>query len=131
MDAIIQYFQTLEQHPLQRLIILVAGLLFFWIIEGQIPFIKLQYKKNKVKDPINISTQDVLEDQDVKFLDKIWEIYGEKDGIYLSAITHTPETPWRYSPRRSGATRSFPRKFATLRPCAVEKVALPLPPCQN
>ena len=49
MDAIIQYFQTLEQHPLQRLIILVAGLLFFWIIEGQIPFIKLQYKKNKVK----------------------------------------------------------------------------------
>ncbi len=49
MEAIIQYFQTLEQHPVQRLVILVAGLLFFWIIEGQIPFINLNYKKNKVK----------------------------------------------------------------------------------
>jgi uncharacterized phage-associated protein len=53
-----------------------------------------KYKKNSVKDPINVSTEDVLSDEDVKFLDKIWNIYGNKDGIYLSAITHTPDTPW-------------------------------------
>ena len=45
----IQYFQTLDQHPVQRLAILVAGLLFFWVIEGHIPFIFLRYKKNKLK----------------------------------------------------------------------------------
>lgn len=48
INELIQYFETLDQHPVQRMIFLVGGLLFFWIIEGQIPFIKLQYKKNKV-----------------------------------------------------------------------------------
>lgn len=48
-NNIIQYFQNLEEHPLQRMAILVGGLLFFWIIEGSIPLIKLQYKKNKLR----------------------------------------------------------------------------------
>lgn len=46
-DAIIQYFSNLEQRPLERLAILVGGLLFFWIIEGSIPLLPLHYKKNK------------------------------------------------------------------------------------
>ena len=46
---LIQYFETLEQHPLQRMAILVSGLLFFWIIEGSIPLLQLQYKKSKIK----------------------------------------------------------------------------------
>ena len=46
---LIQYFQTLEQHPLQRMAILVSGLLFFWIIEGSIPLLQLQYKISKIK----------------------------------------------------------------------------------
>ena len=46
---LIQYFETLEQHPLQRMAILVSGLLFFWIIEGSIPLLQLQYKKSKLK----------------------------------------------------------------------------------
>ncbi len=45
---IINYFDSLEQHPVQRLAILVSGLLFFWIVEGAIPLYKLNYKKNKL-----------------------------------------------------------------------------------
>lgn len=43
------YFETLESHPIQRTIFLVAGLLFFWILEGAIPLLSLNYKKNKLR----------------------------------------------------------------------------------
>ncbi len=46
-DTIIDYFSTLEQRPLERMALLVGGLLFFWIIEGAIPLLSLRYKKNK------------------------------------------------------------------------------------
>jgi sterol desaturase/sphingolipid hydroxylase (fatty acid hydroxylase superfamily) len=48
-DAIIDYFSTLEQRPLERMAILVAGLLIFWIIEGAIPLLPMRYKKTKLK----------------------------------------------------------------------------------
>jgi sterol desaturase/sphingolipid hydroxylase (fatty acid hydroxylase superfamily) len=48
-DKIIDHFSTLEQRPLERMAILVGGLLFFWIIEGAIPFLSLSYKKNKLR----------------------------------------------------------------------------------
>jgi sterol desaturase/sphingolipid hydroxylase (fatty acid hydroxylase superfamily) len=47
-DSIIRYFSTLEQRPLERMAILVGGLLFFWIIEGAIPLLPLRYKKRKL-----------------------------------------------------------------------------------
>ena len=47
--SIVDHFQTLEQRPLERITILVAGLLLFWIIEGAIPLFPLQYKKNKLR----------------------------------------------------------------------------------
>jgi len=43
------YFDTLENHPVQRMIFLVGGLLIFWILEGAIPLLQLQYKKNKYR----------------------------------------------------------------------------------
>lgn len=46
---IIDYFSTLEHRPLERLAFLVGGLLIFWIIEGSIPLIQMQYKKNKFR----------------------------------------------------------------------------------
>ncbi len=49
MDKIIAYFQNLEQRPVERLIILVSGMLIFWIIEGAIPFYKLSFKKTRLK----------------------------------------------------------------------------------
>ena len=48
MNAIITYFQTLEQHPVQRMLILVSGMLLLWIIEGAVPLIAMRYKKNKI-----------------------------------------------------------------------------------
>ena len=55
-----------------------------------------QFGKSNIKEPISsISLDKPISDEDSKFLDRIWEIYGENhNGIYLSAITHTPETPW-------------------------------------
>jgi hypothetical protein len=46
-QSLINYFQTLEQHPVQRMFFLVGGMLLLWIVEGAIPFISLQYKKTK------------------------------------------------------------------------------------
>jgi sterol desaturase/sphingolipid hydroxylase (fatty acid hydroxylase superfamily) len=48
-DSIINYFQNLEERPLERMAILVGGLFFFWIIEGAIPLLSLSYKKNKLR----------------------------------------------------------------------------------
>ncbi|TXH22342.1 MAG: sterol desaturase family protein [Chitinophagaceae bacterium] len=49
MEKMIAYFSTLEQRPIERLALLVSGLLFFWIIEGAIPLIQMKYKKTKLR----------------------------------------------------------------------------------
>jgi sterol desaturase/sphingolipid hydroxylase (fatty acid hydroxylase superfamily) len=46
-QGLLDYFQTLEQRPLERMLFLVGGMMVLWIIEGSIPFISLRYKKNK------------------------------------------------------------------------------------
>lgn len=48
-NQILEHFKTLEQRPLERMAILVGGLLLFWIIEGAIPLFKLNYKKTKLR----------------------------------------------------------------------------------
>lgn len=48
-DNIINWFDTLDKHPVERMAILVGGLLMFWIIEGAIPLLPLSYKKNKLR----------------------------------------------------------------------------------
>lgn len=49
LSKIIQHFSTLEHRPLERMALLVAGLLIFWIVEGSIPLLQLKYKKNKLQ----------------------------------------------------------------------------------
>lgn len=49
LTSLLDYFQSLEQRPLERLSFLVGGLLFFWILEGAIPLATLQYKRNKIR----------------------------------------------------------------------------------
>jgi len=51
-ERVINYFQTLDQHPAQRMAFLVAGLLFFWIIEGSIPLLTMQYKRGKLRHAV-------------------------------------------------------------------------------
>jgi sterol desaturase/sphingolipid hydroxylase (fatty acid hydroxylase superfamily) len=46
---LVTYFQTLEQRPVERMAILVGGLLLFWIIEGAIPLLPMRYKKTKLR----------------------------------------------------------------------------------
>lgn len=48
-DRMLEYFNTLEHRPLERMAFLVGGLLLFWIIEGSIPLLTLSYKKNKLR----------------------------------------------------------------------------------
>jgi uncharacterized phage-associated protein len=54
-----------------------------------------QYKKDIIteKSPNAVKDEKISTD-DEKFLDKIWEVYGRFDGIYLSALTHTEGSPW-------------------------------------
>jgi sterol desaturase/sphingolipid hydroxylase (fatty acid hydroxylase superfamily) len=53
---IINYFQTLEHRPLERLAFLVSGMLLLWLIEGAIPLLSLSYRKNKLKHAtVNLS----------------------------------------------------------------------------
>src|SRR6218665_218632 len=47
LSQVINFFETLEHHPLLRMAILVGGLMLFWILEGAFPLITLHYKKNK------------------------------------------------------------------------------------
>lgn len=44
-----EYFQTLDQRPLERLLLLVSGMLLLWLFEGGIPLLTLRYKKSKLR----------------------------------------------------------------------------------
>lgn len=46
-QSILDYFQELEKHPVQRMVFLVGGMMLLWLLEGAIPFLSLQYKKTK------------------------------------------------------------------------------------
>lgn len=48
-QRIINHFGSLEHRPIERLALLVGGLLVFWIIEGAIPLVQPQYKKTKAR----------------------------------------------------------------------------------
>ncbi len=53
---VINYFQNLEQRPMERLLFLVAGMLLLWLVEGVIPLLALQYRSNKVRHAtVNLS----------------------------------------------------------------------------
>jgi sterol desaturase/sphingolipid hydroxylase (fatty acid hydroxylase superfamily) len=49
MNEIISFFSSLEKQPLLRLSFLIGGMLIFWVIEGAIPFLSMQYKKNRLR----------------------------------------------------------------------------------
>ena len=48
-NNIIQHFESLEHRPMERMLFLVGGLLLFWILEGAIPLVRMQYKSSKWK----------------------------------------------------------------------------------
>lgn len=48
-DSLLDYFNTLEQRPVERLAFIVGSLLILWMIEGAIPLLTLKYKKTKTR----------------------------------------------------------------------------------
>ena len=48
-ENLLQHFQTLEQRPVERMAILVGGLLIFWLLEGAFPLLSPAYKKSKLR----------------------------------------------------------------------------------
>ncbi len=54
------------------------------------------YGGSVIKEKIpNRVDDDTIKPDDKKFLDKMWNLYGRYDGIYLSALTHKKDTPWK------------------------------------
>jgi len=49
---IISFFGDLEKRPIERLAILVGGMIFFWILEGFIPLFPMKYKRGKLKHAV-------------------------------------------------------------------------------
>jgi sterol desaturase/sphingolipid hydroxylase (fatty acid hydroxylase superfamily) len=47
MESLLQYFQELEKHPVQRLLFFVGSLTVLWLIENAIPLVHMRYKKSK------------------------------------------------------------------------------------
>lgn len=54
-----------------------------------------QYGKLTVKKPIPSAVSETISDEDKAFLNKMWDMYGRYDGVYLSALTHKANTPWK------------------------------------
>lgn len=46
---LLEYFNTLEERPVERMAFIVGTLVILWIIEGMIPLLPLRYKKNKFR----------------------------------------------------------------------------------
>ena len=57
-----------------------------------------------ITEPINVSRPSLGQDE-LQIIDEVWRVYGKYSGIYLSALTHAPDTPWtkHWSPGSTNA----------------------------
>ena len=46
-QQVIAYFDNLENRPIERLVMIVGGMLLLWMAQAAIPLLSLQYKRNK------------------------------------------------------------------------------------
>lgn len=53
-----------------------------------------QYGSIEIYSPLPNNTEETITQEDAKFLERIWEIYGKFSGVELSALTHKPDSPW-------------------------------------
>ena len=73
-----------------------------------------RYGKSPIKslsfDPSYGAYPIVKDSQTIKFLDQIWEVYGNMDGLQLSALTHKDGTPWDIVWNKNGGKsfKSYP-----------------------
>ena len=57
-------------------------------------FESLEERMYNGKPDYTIPSIDWNDDEVRQLLEKIWSIYGDKDGYYLTALTHKDATPW-------------------------------------
>lgn len=54
-----------------------------------------KYRSRPIEAELPQLTQgEHIHEDDQRLLDRVWETYGQHDGITLSSITHQPGTPW-------------------------------------
>ncbi|WP_157956696.1 Panacea domain-containing protein [Salinicola halimionae] len=53
-----------------------------------------RYRNHPIDAELPQRTRDVVSPEDQRLLDRIWDTYGQHDGLTLSSITHKPGTPW-------------------------------------
>jgi len=51
--------------------------------------------KIEISDPLPYDREETISKEDAEFLERIWDMYGNYNGIELSAITHANDTPWQ------------------------------------
>lgn len=56
--------------------------------------IKKSYENWNITKKIPTIISENITEEDKSFLNRIWELYGNYDGVYLSALTHEEGTPW-------------------------------------
>ena len=53
-----------------------------------------KYGRTVIDTILPYDTDETISEDDSLFLDKIWKMYGKFDGVKLSAMTHSKDTPW-------------------------------------
>ena len=67
-----------------------------------------------IKEPIDINAaRTTLSDEDQAILDRILEIYEDKDGWDLSILTHEPDSPWTKTVAQFGLYSVIKTSFIT------------------
>ena len=50
-----------------------------------------------------------LDDRETHLVDQVWQKYGDKSGLQLSALTHAPNSPWDITYRNFGQNAVIPK----------------------
>ncbi len=54
-----------------------------------------EYEYDELSGELKLNDIPIIEDKKItKVLSSVWKNYGQRDGIYLSKITHSPSSPW-------------------------------------
>lgn len=54
-----------------------------------------RYGRTEIGSILHYDKDEVIDTADSEFLNKIWSMYGKYDGVQLSAMTHSEDTPWK------------------------------------
>ena len=83
-----------------------------WKYGPVIPSVYHKYKKFGYS-PISMKLKNLCDSFDNKSLaitERVVDAYGKYDGLYLSALTHQPDSPWDITMRQTGENTTIPLK---------------------